>query len=86
MTGVTVVSASTSQQTLQLSDTARTGLTIYNQSASKLYASAKTGFAKGNAPIVIGPMGQWTLPVAYVGALYGLWDVATGQATVMQAT
>ena len=84
MTDVSIVAASTSQQTMITSNTSRKGLTIFNQSSSTLYVSSVNGFTKSNAPIVIGPQSSWVLPVAYSGAFYGVWDTATGQALVTQ--
>jgi hypothetical protein len=82
MLDVTIVTASTSQQTLAASNSARKGLTIFNQSPSTLYVSTVNGFTKANAPFIIRPETEWTLPAAFTGALYGLWDVASGQAFV----
>jgi hypothetical protein len=75
---VTTLSPSNSQQNLVAANSARQGLVVNNQSASMLYISPVTGFAKSAAPITVSGMTRWVLPVAYTGALYCRSDGTTG--------
>jgi hypothetical protein len=81
---MTAVSALTTQQVLINANSARKGLTFFNQSPATLYVSTITGFAKANAPIVIGPQKRWVLPINYTGIFYAIWDAATGRAQVVE--
>lgn len=81
---MTVLSASTSQQTLVASNSSRKGLTVYNQSPATLYVSTVTGFSKGDAPTIIRPESSWTLAVRYTGPFYCVWDTARGQAQITE--
>lgn len=81
---MTTISASTSQVTLTSANPARKQLSVFNQSASILYASTQSGFVKANAPFVIAPQSSMVFPVRYTGALYGVWDAASGRAQVTE--
>lgn len=81
---MTTITARTTQVTLVSSNPARKQLTVFNQSASVLYASTKTGFTKGAAPITIAPQGRFVLSIHYTGPLYGVWDAASGRAQVTE--
>jgi hypothetical protein len=81
---MTAISALMTQQVLVNVNSARKGLTVFNQSPATVYVSTITGFAKANAPIVIGPQKRWVLPIKYTGILYCIWDAATGRAQVTE--
>src|SRR6185312_10670633 len=79
----------TTAQHLLSSNAARVGATIWNQSGSALYlgfTSGVTAGTTGNASWVIQPGSVWTMPIAYTGDIYGIWDQAEGQANVAEFT
>jgi hypothetical protein len=81
---MTTIGANTSQVTLISANPARKQLTVFNQSASILYASTLNGFSKGNAPFTINPQSSVVFSIRYTGPLYGVWDAAIGQAQVTE--
>ncbi len=87
LTPITPVAASTTAVLLLAANAAgRIGFILVNNSTSPLYISSSSG-------VTAGPSGNWVLRLAggttltadqanlagYSGALYGVWDVATGQ-------
>jgi len=85
----TQTSADVTAQHLLSSNAARVGATIWNQSGSALYlgfTSGVTAGPTGNASWVIQPGSVWTMPIAYTGDIYGIWDQAEGQANVAEFT
>jgi hypothetical protein len=83
---VTQVDASTTPVTIQVSNKARVGLTLVNDSTSALYLGISREVTTTDALWVVGPRASWTLPLAYTGAVWGLWNVATGEANVTEFT
>lgn len=68
----------------------RLGLTIFNNSTATLYVGASNAVTNDNFIVAILPGGYWELPTSgsflYVGALWGIWASATGDAQVTEFT
>jgi|SRR6185437_5158670 len=73
---VTNVAAATSATQILAARAARVGVVLNNLSQDNLYVGLSSSVAASGTAVLwkIPGGGQWTLPVAYTGALYGIWD------------
>ena len=79
------VSASASSVQIAASDTTRIFVHVYNYSSANLYLTLGSGPAVVGQGIWLAPGGQYHED-KYSGAIYGIWDSATGNASVTKVT
>lgn len=80
------VSGSASSVTLQASNTARKGLTIWNDSTSILYIKFGTTASATSATAKLVADAYYEVPYGYTGIVTGIWVSATGNARVTEIT
>jgi hypothetical protein len=79
----TQVGASASAVELLALNANRVSATLYNASGQTLYIGSDNTVTAGTYLWNVPPGNNWTLPIKYTGALYGIWDPgASGQANI----
>lgn len=80
------VNSSTSSVTIAAANTARKGISIYNNSTAALYLSYASPATTSNAFMVMQPASLLMLDQQLMvsGAIYGIWTAANGSAQVTQ--
>lgn len=82
---VASVAGSATVVTLQAANTARRGLTVYNDSTSALYVKLGSGASTSSFTVKLQAAATYELPYpAYTGIVTGIWDTATGNARVTE--
>lgn len=81
------VAASASNVTLRASNTARMGLTIFNDSTASVYVKFGATASATSFTVFLGPGAYYELPnPVYTGIVDGIWTSATGSARVTEMT
>jgi hypothetical protein len=75
----TLVSASATTVTLQLANTARKGLMIFNEGTKTMWVRLGVSASNTDFTTRIGPKSYWEVPFSYIGDVTALWDSAAGQ-------
>jgi hypothetical protein len=83
---LTSVAAATSSTTLLASNANRISATVWNDSTAKLYLSLNATSSVTAYTIQLFPGSYWELPIAYTGAISGIWAAANGNARVTELT
>ena len=80
------IPASVTSVTLLLSNSARLGATIYNDSSSVLYIKLGTTASLTDFTIRLFPFCYYEIPFLYTGEIDGFWVAAVGSARVGELT
>lgn len=82
-----IVSASTTFVPLLTLNSARKGVTIWNNSSANLYIELGTSAVTTTSfSVKVGADGYYELPFGYIGPINGIWDGSTGSALVREFT
>lgn len=86
-TAVTQVASSATSITLQAANTARRGLSIFNDSTATLYVKFGTTASATSYTVQVPAGGYYETPQpTYTGRIDGIWASANGNAYVTEAT
>jgi hypothetical protein len=81
---ITSVAGAASSTELLAANTSRLGATIYNESTAVLYLALAGSASVTAYTIQIAAGGYYECPFGYVGAIYGIWASATGDARITE--
>jgi len=83
---VTTVAGAASDTLLLTSNLNRKGAAVFNDSTAILYLKFGSGASSSSFTIKMEAAAYYEVPFQYVGALYGLWASATGNARVTEVS
>jgi len=72
------VAASVTSVTLLLSNSARLGATVYNDSSALLYIQLGDAASTSDFTIKLFPLAYYEIPFLFTGEINGVWSLATG--------
>lgn len=78
------VNAATISTLLAPANSGRAGLTVFNQSESRLYLEMGYSVSLESYAVRLEPNGLWEAPAGYTGAVYGIWESADGHALIRE--
>jgi hypothetical protein len=84
VSSVTSVAASMSNTQILAPNADRLGAIIFNDSNSNLYLKLGTDASKTSFTILLGKQDYYEIPSNYIGAIYGVWGIAIGNARVTE--
>jgi hypothetical protein len=82
----TNVASSITNVTLLASNAARKGATIYNDSTKNLFVKLAATASATSFAVKLDANGYMEVPFGYTGIIDGIWDVANGNARVVEFT
>ena len=83
---VSSVNSSATSVTLKAANTARIGLSVYNDSTQILYLKCGATASASDFTVEMGPEDYWEAPYGYTGIVDGIWASANGAAKVTEYT
>lgn len=78
------VTASITSVLLLSPNSARKGVTIWNNSSASLYIEFGTASTTTSFSVKVNADGYYELPFGYIGSINGIWDAASGSALVRE--
>lgn len=82
----TRAATSTAVATLKASNSARKGITVFNESTAILYVKLGTGATATDYTYAVPASGYYEVPFSYTGAVTGILSANTGFAQVTELT
>lgn len=80
----TSVAASLTSVSLLAANALRLGATVYNDGSDNLYVALGATASATAFVVKIAAGGYYEVPFGYIGAISGIWDVATGSARICE--
>lgn len=78
------VNAATDSAVLVPANANRRGISIYNNSAARLFIDLDAAASLTSFAAILEPGGYYETPYSYVGAISGIWSAANGKAMIRE--